>query len=449
MKKRTNNLILFLIAILILPSITCSILKTKTESEQPPAETDLDGEDSLPESEETNLPDTTGDEIEIVQTTAYLDVYGFWNIHGLLTNTASYSVGRVEIEVNLLDENETLVFSEIFYSALFGLAPGESQPFSIRLPDTVSTVSALDHYEINILQLERFEMGLIQVEPGGMSSTSYEDGTYTITGEVLNNSTQPASIHSIKAALYSEDNEIITTESCQVCTRYLDPGESGPFQFLIFGHPPEAVVEHFEVYLSVEPALPIEGLEAVLSEPVHTYTDPAGNFHIMGDIQNAGEKILDLQLLATFYDQSRQVVGASVYNLPLNSLLPGESAPYEIFLGGPTTAVDWSIQVDQAGSREVDSPSYVLSTSGNEKNTSEYLWSFSGNVVNDTDKTLRFILVVIGLREIESGRLVGLAQSLKVGEFPTGSSIEYNLVVSPDPDLDSAALEEFILIRGR
>jgi hypothetical protein len=283
-----------------------------------------------------------------------------------------------------------------------------------------------------------------------MSIYESENGIVTITGEVLNNNDQPAMIYSIKAALFSADGEIITTESCQVCTRYLDAGDSGPFQFLIFGHTPEAVVDQYEIYFSAEAAEPIEGFEIAFSETVYTYTDPAGNFHILGDIQNSGNQILDLRLLATFYDQNQLIAGALAYDLPLNSLVPGESSPYDILLLDPPDAVaDWSIQVDLAGSRVVDSPSFILSTTGDEDNITEYLSTFSGQAVNDTGETLNIVLVVIGLREKSTGRLVGLSYSMLTGEFSPGSTIEYNLTISPDPQIDQGSLEKFIITRGR
>lgn len=446
MKTRKSNLILYLILILILPSFTCTILAPKSDIEQPSEEADSPGEDPVSDPEESKLPDTTGDEIEIVQTSTYQDVFGYWYVHGLLTNTADYPVGSAEIEVNLLDENNTPVHTETFYTALFGLSPGETQPFSFRLP---ATVTSLDQHEFNILQLARVEKDTVQLETSGLNLSTSENGIITLTGEVLNNSDQPAAIYSIKAALFSADGEIITSESCQVCTRYLDPADSGPFQFMIFGHPAEAVVDHYEIYLSTEKTEPIEEFEVAFSELMHTYTDSAGNFHIMGDIQNKGEQILDLNLLITFYDQNQLIIGASACDLPLNSLLPGESSPYDISLAGPTSAADWSIQVDRAGSRVVDSPSHVLSTTGEEDNIAEYLSTFSGQVVNDTGETLQIILVVIGLREKSTGGLVGLSTSILTGEFPTGSTVDYNLTISPDPQIDPESLEKFIITRGR
>jgi hypothetical protein len=70
-------------------------------------------------------------------------------------------------------------------------------------------------------------------------------------------------------------------------------------------------------------------------------------------------------------------------------------------------------------------------------------------VVNDTGETLNIVLVVIGLREKSTGRLVGLSYSLLTGEFPAGSTVEYNLTISPDSEIDQVSLEKFILTRGR
>ena len=170
----------------------------------------------------------------------------------------------------------------------------------------------------------------------------------------------------------------------------------------------------------------------------------------MGYLQNDGERILDLELVGTFYNQAGEIVGASITGLPLNSLLPGESSPFDLSLFAPTGEVaDWSIQVDLARSRSIDSPSHKLSVQEPTTTPDDFWWTFSGNVVNDSEETLRMILIVIGLRETGTGKLVGLVQTLKTGEFLPGSSVEYSLTIFPDKEFELSNLEDFIHVRGR
>jgi len=209
------------------------------------------------------------------------------------------------------------------------------------------------------------------------------------------------------------------------------------------------IVDRYDIYISAEETDPIEAFDVTFSDQNHNYIDLMGNFHVLGDVQNNEDQILDIQLLTSFYDSNQQIVGASTYALPMNSVNPGESSPFEITMVGNTSAVDWSIQVDRASTRVVESPSHNLSLVEEEHNIAEYLSTFSGQVVNDTNESLQIILVVLGLREINTGNLIALSSSILTDDYPTGSNIEYNISISSDPQIDLETVEYFILARGR
>ena len=109
----------------------------------------------------------------------------------------------------------------------------------------------------------------------------------------------------------------------------------------------------------------------------------------------------------------------------------------------------WSLQVDHSISRSVDTPSHELDIQGELVTPEEYKWTITGKAVNNSDQDLTMVLVVAGLRETATGKLVGLTYKLKPGEFPAGSSIPYDLKISPDLSLDPAKLESFVIVRAR
>ena len=437
MKRKSRVLTLFLVVILAFFLFACN--SPKPEADTGPREE---------ESQDGNAALTAkGDEIEIVSSTSYRDVFGYWHIEALLTNNADYEVGNAELEFVILDGEGTTVHSENVFALPYGLTPGEVQPVSIKLP---ISVAAVNQFEMNIISLFKMERESIQLEEGAFRLSTAENGIVTLLGEISNNADQPAAIRSVKAVLFTEDGEIFTTASCEVCTRYLDTGESGPLNFMFFGHSPTAVIDHYEIYYSAEAADPAETYDVEILEPVYTYTDVASGFHLLGDLQNAGEKILDLNLLGTFYNQAGEIVGVSSASIPMNSLLPGESSPYELVLLAPLDEVaDWSVQVDLSSSRSVDTPSLELSTRGQLDTPEEFRWTHAGEAVNDSDQDLTMVLVVVGLRETATGKLVGLTYKLKMGEFPAGSTIPFSLGMVPDQSLDFAKLESFVIVRAR
>jgi len=441
MQKRSRSLVLFLMMILIIPSITCTILKPKSDApeRQPGKESsdDVKGDDSG-----EALPEATGDEIEVTQTTTYQDEFGYWNLHGLITNVAEYPVGGIGLEVQL---SGAAVVEPAFLGA-YGIAPGEIQPFSFRLPISVTDVEGL---QVNVVQIKRVSLKPVQLEIGQFKHKIAENGIVTLVGEVQNNSNSPALIYSTKAGIFSADGELITTASCQVCPGYMTPGEKAPAQFLVYGHPASPTIDHYEIYTTAEKAATVEELDLVFLDPIHTYTDPVGNFHVLGYLENNSEKILALQLMGTFYSQNGEIIGASSYNMPVNSLLPGNSAPYDLMVTGPIESVgDWSIQVNLARSSERIDPAFQLPTTTTVTSKEQYSWTVSGTTTNDSEQSLSLITIVIGLRDEGTGKLVGLTQHIEAGEFPVGASLDINLTITPDPAFAPGALEEFILVLG-
>ena len=447
MNNRFRYLGVLLIIFLMILSVSCSNKKSEPDPGRyrPDAESSQDGSEI--EETETNFQEAFTKDLQISATALHQDIYGTWNISGLLTDIAEYSVGMAEIEIVILSEGDNPVHTEIITEIPLGLSPGESQPFSLKLPISVQN---LNNFEINILKLWHFEDKSIQVEIGSTRLFTADSGVVTMVGEFQNNTDQPVAIYSSRAVLFSGDGNVMAVSFCQVCPRYLDPGDSAPFQFLMYGFSPDIMVDHYEVYLTTQETESTERFEISILEPIHSYIDQSGQFHLMGYIQNDGEKILDLDLLGSFYNQSDEIIGASHTSLPMNSLVPGESSPFDLSIFVPTGEItDWSIQVDSARSNSVDSPSHILSVENNTAIPENFQWTISGSVVNDSGETLQVILIVVGLQEIGTGKLIGLVETLKTGEFLPGSGIEYNLIIYPDLEIESTNLEEFIIVRGR
>jgi hypothetical protein len=441
MKQGSQRLILFLVTILIIPSITCTILKPKSPAPQRLSDNGSPGNTPDKDSEDA-LPEATGDEIEITLTTTYQDDFGYWNLHGLLTNTADYPVGGIGLDLKLAG---AMVVDPTIIGA-YGIAPGDILPFSIRLPLSVTSVDGL---EVDLAQIQRVLLDPVRLEIGQAKLATAENGIVTLVGEVQNTTNSPALVYSAKTGLFSADGEIITTASCQVCPGYMKPGEKAPVQFLVFGQPASAVVDHYEIYVAAKEAPAVDDLVIDFIDPVHTYTDSAGRFHVLGELQNNSDKILVLRLLGSFYNQNREIIEAVSYSLPGNSLEPGESAPYEFVINDPLGAVtDWAIQVDLAHTSERISPAFQLTTAGGEITKEGDLWTVAGNAVNDSEQSLRFITVVVGIRDVGTGKLVGLAQQFEAGDIAVGESIDYNVNISPDPAFDTGALEEFVIVLG-
>ena len=82
-----------------------------------------------------------------------------------------------------------------------------------------------------------------------------------------------------------------------------------------------------------------------------SYVDSIGYFHVVGEVQNnAPESMKFVEITSTFYDAAGKVVGTSSGYTDMDTLLPGQTSPFEILL------------TDEQQSQKIDN--YKLSVSG-------------------------------------------------------------------------------------
>jgi hypothetical protein len=459
--KRNSWLFSFVIlSVIAAASGACRPAATEVQPGAEEAEeiTPPEGEEiAAPEEEEAAAPmliEASIDDVEIVDTNFYRDVFGEWRVCGLLTNLADYPVASVEIALEFLDSAGASIHQETSTIGIAGVAPGETIPFSLKASEDISSVGQVTTSIVNVFKME-FEPATVNLS--GTRLHIAEEGIVMVTGEIENPSDEAIAVNNIATALFSSEGEFLFTSQCDVCTRYLAPGETGPFRILMYGYPkPVEASADFQIFVSAVNAAPRKTFELGFSEYESTYLDSMDTFHVFGDLQNKSADVLEIHLLNTLYDADGNVIDASTYDVLPGSLAPGESAPYDLTFGGPNTALDirqgsvsWKLQLDLFRTRTVDGASYTLATTGDTHEFSGNWGTFSGMILNDSGGEIQIVLVVAGLRDKNSGNLVGLGRKLIWEEIPDGGSIEYSLQVTLDPDLDPSTLEHFLIARGR
>ena len=75
------------------------------------------------------------------------------------------------------------------------------------------------------------------------------------------------------------------------------------------------------------------------------YKDSIGNIHIVGELQNNFRYPINfVQVIATLYDASKQVVGTSNTYTDVDFLRPGERSGFDIILSNSNNAVNYALQ---------------------------------------------------------------------------------------------------------
>ena len=87
-----------------------------------------------------------------------------------------------------------------------------------------------------------------------ISEQKYRPGDFSdqITGTIVNNSTQEVSSPSVYAALYEENNQLITVKSGYSDVSPLPPADNSAFSIMIY-IPEEDTVDHYTLYAAGEP----------------------------------------------------------------------------------------------------------------------------------------------------------------------------------------------------
>jgi hypothetical protein len=109
-----------MIVLLVWPAIGCAVM---TPSSSLPSESAKTREAAVTPAGDEQV--VTGDELQIVSTNAYRDVFGEWVVVGLIRNVADYPVGNATLQVVLFDAGGTPVYETNGYIADSGLVPGD------------------------------------------------------------------------------------------------------------------------------------------------------------------------------------------------------------------------------------------------------------------------------------------------------------------------------------
>lgn len=155
--------------------------------------------------------------------------------------------------------------------------------------------------------------------------------TYHVVGEVENIGTTSLYLIKVTAYFYGVNNVYIGSRSSYTLLDVLLPGRRAPFEVVFAGENANQIQNYtlslqFNTYTSEKP-LALQILKST------TYVDEAGFQKINGTIKNLGTKnATTVKVVATFYDSSGKVAGASyTYTVP-SIIMPNQTAPFELIL---------------------------------------------------------------------------------------------------------------------
>lgn len=406
------------------------------------------------ESPTEAVTEPTGPIIAIDQVHGFYDLYDTLNVVGLVTNNTDRAIDNVEIEVEIFDAAGASLYVDTIYLDLYSLAPGETSPFSMYVFDDIPNA---DSFVATIVGNSITDLERATVDIANSIMTFDDDGSVHITGELVNNTDQPVLINSLAGAVFNAAGEIMISESYNVMIRYLDPGDSGPFRITITG--PDsgtADLATYQLYLDAEVTTAVDSFNLTVSDAIN-YTDDFDDLHLVGQITNDGDKILNVYLVAGLYNAEGTVIDASSLTIPLSALKPGEFSPYDFDFWGPTnntaglldTATEYSVQVDAWWTWETTTELVDLTTANDDNTFDEFGGTFTGQIVNNSGGVIDSATVIVYLVSKETGLIVATGETWVYEEMADGATVDYTLYLYPEAGLDVNSIEYFIIVKGQ
>jgi len=401
-------------------------------------------------------PPITGDPIiQIDQVHGFYDIYDGLNVVGLVTNNTDRAVDNVEIEVEVFDANDISLYTETIYMDFFALAPGETSPFSVFIFEDLPIADDYNFAAIvvgnSVTDLER-----AAVDVSNSLMTFDDDGNIHLTGELVNNTDQPINMNALAGAVFNANGEIIVSESTYTMIVYLDPGDSGPFRVTMTSpNTGTADITNFKVYLDAEVAAPVDPVNITFSETVD-YLDTSDDFHLVGEVTNNSDKALNIYLVAGIYDSEGKVLDANTLSLPIRTLKPGETSPFDFTYWA---VLDYSveqrervnnftIQVDGAWTSDFTTELFDLTTTNDTHEFDDFSGTFTGQVVNNSGGPVDYGPVIVYAVDKQSGAIVAMNYTTFFEEIPDGGTYDYTIYLYPEQGFDETSADYFILVKG-
>jgi hypothetical protein len=146
--------------------------------------------------------------LQIMGVTSYIDENGYYNLVGEVLNSGDYNMENVDIIATYYDTSGKVIGTADANTELYVISKNVSAPFNI-IPDSNKIQPATYKLDVQADMTNDRPFSGLTVQN---DSTSIDDtGSYAITGQVKNASTQPADEVKIIATYYDAAKNVIGT----------------------------------------------------------------------------------------------------------------------------------------------------------------------------------------------------------------------------------------------
>ncbi|HNT53855.1 MAG TPA: hypothetical protein PKG95_04030 [Anaerolineaceae bacterium] len=459
---------LSVVVVLALSMLACGIGE-KTPTAAPPTEAPVKTEAPTQPPVKTEPPTQGGTgELMVFSAYGYKDSWDYYHVTGLVKNDSNKAVSSIELEIQMRDASGNTVLkdydgnaveSATFNPMLNTLLPGETAPFDYIL---YGTDMVPDTFEVAISGSLSGSATRPGVEVRNAQLITGDNGSYTIVGELVNNSPTSAKINDLAGAMLDDSGNVVAADyAYDMCNVLYPSGVESDLDYAPFAITLDAEeganFTNWQVYIDADEYASDDPIP-LFFEFSTPYFDDYGTFHIVGTYENQGSDTYYTSLLAGLYNEQGLVVDASNASFPLY-LKPGDVIPFDISLWNvvnydddlAATVTRYTVQSDPYWTYTVDYDLVELTnvTLTKDERSSGQI-SLGGDLVNDSGKEL-YNATVLGYLTDASGNLVAVATAYV---FPDGDSIaagdtnDFEMTFWLDPTIDADSLTVNFMIQG-
>ncbi|MBN1678997.1 MAG: hypothetical protein JW966_01810 [Anaerolineae bacterium] len=241
-----------------------------------------------------------------------------------------------------------------FFSALEVDVTGADEETLHTLRTVINTFRVNVDAELEVGVVQQARVGVTSfsgvVAFNGYTAWTDRDGTFHITGEVINTTASPLEALRLSAVLYDSQDRRLAEQSDILSMDVLGPGQGAPFDLRFEeGKPPTTVrydlnVAARDALYAVETFYGTDNFVVANDEAV--YND-RGNLVVRGELANVGPSLATaVKIIVAIWNDQGQVVATETVFVPKTQLVPQEATTFEVTfyeLGG--AAVTYTLTV--------------------------------------------------------------------------------------------------------
>jgi hypothetical protein len=400
-------------------------------------------------------------ELQTVNTNIVQRADGGWRLMGEVANGTEAAAVNVSLQIEWLDASGQSLGVDVAYILTTNIAPGETAPFIYNIYDAGVSLTSFTATVMDFTSSQDLTRAALDLDHAAFTIDDY--GDFHCTGELVNNTGGPVLIEGLAASILDGNRALFAVDSYWAVTRYLEPGESTPYRISPLGAEGAVVSDYFcYVYVDAVVAEPVPANAIAFkdtngdgdnSNDVSYFVDTLGYSHLVGEVVNNGDEVMNVRLIGGLYNSEGNVIDVDFNSVPV-PLSPGEALPFDFTTFSATNyntalrdeTASFTVQVDPYWTYAAISDYASLETRNGSAIEEDGVITETVDVVNTQAFDVDYAYVVASVTD-PSGQVVGYSYAA-TDPIAAGATVKTQITIYVDPALDPSELTVNLVVKA-